>query len=113
MKRLPRTPIIVISGNPSEEERAKCLDILGANVFISKPFTIAMLENALLCIRNAKNENLLPFEPIRQGTKLNQEFLILLVDDDVFCSQITLKQLKVNGLGNVLCVYSAFEVRNL
>ena len=107
------TPIIVISGNPSENERAKCLTILGANIFLSKPVTLLMIEKALIELRTRKQSKTnisgraMMMEEKKEEDKMLQ---ILVVDDDIFCSQILVRQLIQNEFFDVHASYSGSDV---
>ena len=100
------TPIIVISGNPTENEKVKCMDVLGANYFLSKPVTLHMIQKVLfkICGRTEKRMEMM----IEEEKETNIQ--ILVVDDDIFCAQIFIKQLIQNNFANCHAVYSGLEV---
>ncbi len=100
------TPIIVISGNPSENERAKCLNILGANIFLSKPVTLLMIEKALIELKTLNR----PMMIMEEDKEKNKFLQILVIDDDIFCSQIFVRQLLQNGFVDVHASYSGVDV---
>ena len=103
---IKRTPIIVISGDPSENEKVKCLDILGANAFISKPLTFELLQLELIKIDEDSDR---PIEcNLQKGAK---EILIFVIDDDQFSSKILTKQLENNGLNNYITAFTAYDVK--
>ena len=102
---LEETPIIVISGDPTENEKAKCLDVLGANKFLSKPVTLYMIEKALIEIFNVDQEESQPIMAFVEERKLQ----ILVVDDDIYCSHILTKQL-IDYNFHSHAVFSGLEV---
>ena len=107
--RLEETPIIVISGDPSENEKAKCLQVLGANKFLCKPVTLYMIETALIEILNAQTEHEETSEIMQQIVE-ERKLQILVVDDDIYCSHIFTRQLIDYNYPSFHAVYSGFEV---
>jgi len=87
-------PIIIVTGNCSEQERIKCVDPLGdvqAIGFHQKPFTFKDCKLAIQMIFRKKKLN------DAQGQK------ILVVDDDAFNTTVAEKFLKKNGFECDIC----------
>ena len=76
-----RTPIIVLTGDPSENEKNKCLNILQATAFLVKPVPIFRLNRTLRNIFN-KEENKL------EVMKKNNKKIILLIENNKLLSNL-------------------------
>jgi FixJ family two-component response regulator len=71
--------IIVTTGDPSENEQMRCLN-LGANEFLSKPIRMKQLGESLKRVLAIPNQEL-KINPTSDKT-------ILIIDDDKFCCDI-------------------------
>ena len=76
-------PIIVLTGDPSENEKSKCLNILKANTFLVKPISILQFNKELrkvIKIEESKEE----YKEAQNESKN----LILVVEDDKLLSNL-------------------------
>jgi len=95
-------PIIVVTGNCSEQERIKCVDPMGevrAIAFHQKPFTFKDCKLAIQTIFH------------KQKLKDAKGQKILIVDDDPFNTTVAEKFLKKNGFECDIC-YNGQEAVN-
>ena len=94
-----KVPIIVTTGDPNENERKKCIDSLGANLFINKPIKFEELyANLQLLLSNSSEEEYFIEESKEQnlyqkGAKINADIYsplqrILVIEDDKFLNSI-------------------------
>ena len=78
-----KIPIIVLTGDPSENEREKCINILKADAFLVKPVSILQLTSQLRKIfqepLNKSQTNVL--EP-------KHKKIILIVEDEILLSNL-------------------------
>ena len=102
-----RIPIIVLSGDPSENEKAKCISDYGADAFLNKPLKLSALQITISEIRETKLQKILNLKLVPK------QITIFVIDDDIFCSQIVVKHLYKNGFTNIITAYSGKEVFNL
>ena len=81
------------------------MDILGANIFLSKPLSLDVLAKSLELLENkdmkAGNIRSMMVE------EENKEIQVLLVEDDILSSHIMVSQLVQNGFKNPLPVFTA------
>jgi response regulator RpfG family c-di-GMP phosphodiesterase len=71
--------IIVTTGDPSENEKMRCLN-MGANDFLAKPIRMKQLSESL--------KKLFCSPKIEKEVKALSEITILIIDDDTFSSDI-------------------------
>ncbi len=99
------TPIIVISGDPSENEKANLLKV-GANMFMSKPIrAIELISNISKLTKNVEKEELKEEEEIKEVLPS-----ILMIEDDVISSNLFNKFFQKKGIW-VYQAYTLSEVR--
>ena len=73
----------MLTGDPSESEKNKCLNILKVNSFLNKPISIHLFSVELRKIfKNVNNE-----EEMKESEPNNKK-LILLVEDDALISHL-------------------------
>ena len=96
--------IIVLSGEPSENEESLCLHILGANDYLTKPVSLADL---YCSINKIKTDNL-----SSESSKISYKYqnTILIIDDDKFANSITKQFLDTLEL-TILQAYSITQVK--
>ena len=95
-------PIIVLTGDPSENEKNKCLNILKANAFLTKP--ISMLEF------NRELRKIFVKEEVKEGEgiEVKDKKLILVVDDNKLLNNLI--KLFLADDYEVIQAYSVAEV---
>ena len=98
-------PIIVLTGDPSENEKHKCLQILKANAFLTKPVSLGQLHNSF--------EGIFRIEEEGDENNFQQEIIIkkiLIVEDDKLLNNL-ITQFLANY--EVIQAYSIQEVNLL
>ena len=99
---MKRIPIIVLTGDPSENERNKCINILKANAFLTKPICMGEFTMQLRKVIKMEEEKEEEGEPL-----ITQRRLVILVEDDKLLSNL-MKMFLTNY--NVIQAYSIKEV---
>ena len=83
MNESSRIPIIVLTGDPSENERKNCLNILKVNSFLNKPVSIHQFTVELRKIfKNSDNE-----EEIKRA-ETGRKKVILIIEDDTLLNNL-------------------------
>ena len=77
-----KIPIIVLTGDPSENERDKCLNILKADSFLVKPVSILQLTGQLSKIFSS------PYIEQPLSTKRKNKKVILIVEDETLLNNL-------------------------
>ena len=98
-------PIIVLTGDPSENEKKKCLNILKANAFLTKP--ISMLEF------NRELRKIFEEEEVKEGERqeIRDIKIILVIDDNKLLNNLI--KLFLTDDYEVIQAYSVAEVNFL
>ena len=111
---LEETAIIVLSENSSEEEKTNYLERLGVSKYLSKPVTLFMIEKVLKEIQDSKRGDVIRGITARTIMQIEEiverRIQILVVDDDIFSSQILLRKLIENNYLDSFVAYSGAEV---
>ena len=92
---IKQIPIIILSGEPSELEINHCIDELKANAFMNKPLNINQLVEKIYQLTLQNIQDLRPEESKQIGNTI-----ILIVDDDLFCAEMTSKIFEKNNLNS-------------
>ena len=97
-----RIPIIVLTGDPSENERKNCLNILKVHSFLNKPVSIHQFMVELRKIfKNSDNE-----EEI-QREETGRKKVILIIEDDTLLNNL------VKHFLSDYEVFQAYSVKNV
>ena len=83
-RKVSKIPIIVLTGEPSENEKNICKNILGVDEYLNKPASFNRLTEAIHRILDRKADQV---KNINSEVILNKA--ILIIDDDKFCSFLT------------------------
>ena len=103
-RKASKIPIIVLTGEPSENEKSICLNILGVDEYLSKPASFNRLTESIHSVFDMAIINK------RKQSKVHRDLKgILIVDDDQLCSFLT-KQF-LSGM-NIL-IHQAFTLKTV
>ena len=85
--KLKKTPILVITGDPSENEKLKCLNVLEANGFMNKPIKLCILKENIkkifgICNDMEEEEKLESFLLEEDHFETNLKNEVVIIDND-------------------------------
>jgi CheY-like chemotaxis protein len=102
INKIEKTPILVITGDPSENEKLKCLNILEADGFMNKPIKINVLKKHIKsCLGFYSNEEEKKEEEMteeeKEEEKVEREKEIIIIEEDHFSSEVLAVSLSSEG----------------
>ena len=93
-RQLRPVPILVVTGEPTEDERSRCLGVLHVTDYFKKPIKSSELLATLDRLFNPQSPS---SRPLPSEVRSNEDAAILLVEDEVFCSGVAKRMLETEG----------------